>query len=87
VGLLLSRMAEGGDPRKGPHSVGLRLQDTLRVGPLKVEAVAAQVGSWRVGVQGLGSWGHSRVLGYTCWVQGCRVWEAKVIESGVDVRI
>lgn len=36
-------MAEGGDPRKGPHSLGLRLQDTLRVGPLKVEAVAAQV--------------------------------------------
>ncbi|KAI8472281.1 MAG: hypothetical protein J3K34DRAFT_519900 [Monoraphidium minutum] len=43
VGMLVSRMAEGGDPRKGPHSVGLRLQDTLRVGPLKVEAVAAQV--------------------------------------------
>jgi len=43
VGLLVSRMAEGGDPRKGPHSLGLRLQDTLRMGALKVEAVAAQV--------------------------------------------
>jgi hypothetical protein len=40
---MLTRMAEGGNVRKGPVGVGVRLQDSLRIGPLKVEAVAAQV--------------------------------------------
>ncbi|WIA36062.1 hypothetical protein OEZ86_007418 [Tetradesmus obliquus] len=42
-GLMLTRMAEGGHIRKGPVGVGVRLQETMRVGPFKVEAVAAQV--------------------------------------------
>jgi hypothetical protein len=42
-GLMLTRMAEGGNIRKGPVGVGVRLQETMRVGPFKVEAVAAQV--------------------------------------------
>lgn len=43
AGLLLTRMAEGGNLRRGPVGVGVRLQETMRLGPLKVEAVAAQV--------------------------------------------
>ena len=37
------RLGEGGDPRKGPTAVGVRLQDTLRVGPFKLEACASKV--------------------------------------------
>lgn len=43
AGLLLTRMAEGGNIRKGPVGVGVRMQETMRLGPFKVEAVAAQV--------------------------------------------
>eukprot|EP00878_Enallax_costatus_P011450 GHUV01011954.1.p2 GENE.GHUV01011954.1~~GHUV01011954.1.p2 ORF type:complete len:434 (+),score=125.86 GHUV01011954.1:1557-2858(+) len=42
-GLLLTRMGEGGSIKKGPVGVGVRMQETMRVGPFKVEAVAAQV--------------------------------------------
>lgn len=76
VGLLLSRMAEGGDPRKGPHSVGLRIQDTLRVGPLRVEAVAAQVGAvWLWGVGGVGG-GRASVF-FGGWRRGCLALKTK----------
>ncbi len=48
--LLPCRLGEGGDPRKGPVAVGMRLQDTFRVGPVKMEACASkvslQVGEW-----------------------------------------
>jgi hypothetical protein len=37
-------MGEAGNVKKGPVGVGVRIQETMRVGPLKVEAVAAQVG-------------------------------------------
>lgn len=43
AGLMLTRMAEGGNIKKGPVGVGVRIQENMRVGPLKVEAVAAQV--------------------------------------------
>ena len=36
-------MAEGGNIRKGPTGVGVRVQEAMKVGPLKVDAVAAQV--------------------------------------------
>lgn len=42
-GFMLTRMAEGGNIKKGPVGVGVRLQETMRVGPFKVETVAAQV--------------------------------------------
>ncbi len=36
VGLLVSRLGENGKVTKGPMGLGLRLQDTLRVGAFKV---------------------------------------------------
>jgi hypothetical protein len=36
VGVLLTRLGEGGKFNKGPSGMGLRVQDTMRVGPLKV---------------------------------------------------
>ncbi|KAG2490023.1 hypothetical protein HYH03_011488 [Edaphochlamys debaryana] len=42
-GVMVARLGEGGDPRKGPVAVGVRLQDTFRVGPFKVEACASKV--------------------------------------------
>lgn len=35
--------AENGDVRKGPMGVGIRVQDSLKLGAFKVEAVAAQM--------------------------------------------
>ena len=37
------RLGEGGKIGKGPVGMGLRLQDTLRIGAFKVEACAAKV--------------------------------------------
>jgi hypothetical protein len=34
---------QNGNIKKGPVGVGVRIQENMRVGPLKVEAVAAQV--------------------------------------------
>ncbi|GFR46255.1 hypothetical protein Agub_g7807 [Astrephomene gubernaculifera] len=42
-GLMVARLGEGGDPRKGPMAVGVRLQDTVRLGAFKVEACASKV--------------------------------------------
>eukprot|EP00775_Hariotina_reticulata_P001040 gene1040-1378_t len=42
---LLKANDHAGSVKKGPVGVGVRLQETMRVGPLKVEAVAAQVRS------------------------------------------
>jgi hypothetical protein len=43
--LLLATCAclQNGNIKKGPVGVGVRIQENMRVGPLKVEAVAAQV--------------------------------------------
>lgn len=58
-GFLLTRMAEGGNIKKGPVGVGVRLQETMRVGPFKVETVAAQVSE-------TGSFGHFVTFRVTC---------------------
>jgi hypothetical protein len=44
--------AQNGNIKKGPVGVGVRIQENMRVGPLKVEAVAAQVRVcvWRGGM-------------------------------------
>ncbi|GIL48193.1 hypothetical protein Vafri_4877 [Volvox africanus] len=42
-GMMFARLAEGGNPRKGPVAVGVRLQDTFRLGAFKVEACASKV--------------------------------------------
>ncbi|PNW70794.1 hypothetical protein CHLRE_17g734300v5 [Chlamydomonas reinhardtii] len=68
-GLMLARLGEGGDPRKGPTAVGVRLQDTLRVGPFKLEACAS-----KVAVQGPTGgkeegWGARAFVGYD-WLPG-----------------
>ncbi|KAG2429457.1 hypothetical protein HYH02_014039 [Chlamydomonas schloesseri] len=68
-GLMVARLGEGGDPRKGPTAVGVRLQDTLRVGPLKIEACAS-----KVAVQGPTGgkeegWGARAFVGYD-WLPG-----------------
>ncbi|GLI69475.1 hypothetical protein VaNZ11_014107 [Volvox africanus] len=42
-GMMFARLAEGGNPRKGPMAVGVRLQDTFRLGAFKVEACASKV--------------------------------------------
>jgi len=43
VGLMWTRLGEGGRLDKGPMGYGMRLQDTLRLGAFKVEACAAKV--------------------------------------------
>ncbi|KAG1671540.1 hypothetical protein FOA52_011262 [Chlamydomonas sp. UWO 241] len=42
-GLLFARLGEGGAMRKGPTALGLRLQDTMRLGAFKVDACATKV--------------------------------------------
>lgn len=58
-------LLQNGNIKKGPVGVGVRIQENMRVGPLKVEAVAAQVGEL--------DWGRcvtplSGVLGDRCCV-------------------
>jgi hypothetical protein len=36
VGLMMTRLGEGGKVNKGPMGVGMRLQDNFRVGAFKV---------------------------------------------------
>jgi hypothetical protein len=36
--VLFARLGEGGAMRKGPTALGLRLQDTMRLGALRVRA-------------------------------------------------
>jgi len=36
-------LSQNGNIKKGPVGVGVRIQENMRIGPLKVEAVAAQV--------------------------------------------
>jgi len=44
-GVMAARMAEAGDPRKGPMAVGVKVTETVRVGPWALDAVVAQVKS------------------------------------------
>uniref|UniRef100_A0A7R9V4P2 AIG1-type G domain-containing protein n=1 Tax=Chlamydomonas euryale TaxID=1486919 RepID=A0A7R9V4P2_9CHLO len=45
AGLMLARLGTGGSLKQGPTGVGVRLQETARVGPFKVSAVGARVAS------------------------------------------
>lgn len=38
VGVLLTRLGEGGKLDKGPSGMGLRIQDTMRIGPCKASS-------------------------------------------------
>eukprot|EP00879_Flechtneria_rotunda_P013128 GHRR01013711.1.p1 GENE.GHRR01013711.1~~GHRR01013711.1.p1 ORF type:complete len:212 (+),score=72.86 GHRR01013711.1:172-807(+) len=62
-------MAENGNIKKGPVGVGVRIQETMRIGPFKVEAVAAQVrGETPMGGRDEG-WGARAFVLYD-WIPG-----------------
>lgn len=69
VGFMAARMGEGGKIRKGPMGLGLRIQETFRAGPFKVEATAARVTS----ESGMGAkeegWGARTFVNYD-WLPG-----------------
>lgn len=44
AGLMMSRLGEGGKLNKGPMGMGIRLQETMRVGAFKVNEYASYYG-------------------------------------------
>ncbi|GIL74794.1 hypothetical protein Vretifemale_4702 [Volvox reticuliferus] len=82
-GMMFARLAEGGNPRKGPMAVGVRLQDTFRLGAFKVEACAS-----KVAVQGPTGgkdegWGARAFVSYD-WLPGVGIALDAIQEKGSE---
>ncbi|KAF5834443.1 hypothetical protein DUNSADRAFT_8906 [Dunaliella salina] len=57
AGLMMARLGEGGKLNKGPMGMGLRLQETMRLGAFKVDACASKVTTESAGGASDQAWG------------------------------